>query len=164
VRGEPGSAILEHPQPGYWCHHDHETSGDVGEGYARRINAARGAFTDASRLHYLLTKFFEIPAASSLLLGDAAVEKELVQFGFLPRVHYIPVSEATREGEIRHIPDVRNYTRLDQIRRRRQQLVRERQMTSDRAKLIDEVCSARHAGRLDPRLASPALATYNPSP
>jgi hypothetical protein len=133
--------IVEHPHPGYHCNHDHETSGVVGAGYARRINAARAAFTDASKFNYLLAKFLEIPATGSLLLGDVAVEKELSQLGFCQGVHYIPVSDATLESELRYILDQKNHGELDEVRRRGQQLVWSRHMTSNRAKLIDEVCT-----------------------
>jgi hypothetical protein len=134
--------IVHHPHPGYHCNHDHATSGVVGARYARRINASRAAFTDASKFNYLLAKFFEIPATGSLLLGDAAVENELAQLGFHQRVHYIPVSDATLEGELRHVLDARNHAELDEVRRRGQHLIRTRHKTSDRAKLIDEVCTA----------------------
>jgi hypothetical protein len=133
--------IVEHPHPGYQCHHNHETSSVVGAGYARRINASRAAFTDASKFNYLLAKFFEIPATGSLLLGDAAVEKQLSQLGFCQRVHYIPVSDVTLESELRHILDAKNHAELDEIRRRGQQLVWSQHKTSDRAKLIDDVCT-----------------------
>lgn len=134
--------IVEHPHPGYQCHHDHETSGVVGAGYARRINASRAAFTDASKFNYMLAKFFEIPATGSLLLADAAVEPQLSQLGFRPLAHYIPVSDATLESDLRHILDARNHAELDEVRRRGQQLIWARHKTSDRAKLIDEVSTA----------------------
>ena len=137
--------IVEHPHPGYQCDHDHNTSGAVGAGYARRINASRAAFTDASKFNYLLAKFFEIPATGSLLLGDAAVEQELSQLGFRQWVHYIPVADATLESELRHVLDAKNHADLDEVRRRGQQLIWERHKTSDRAKLIDEVCTTRKA-------------------
>ena len=139
--------IVEHPHPGYQCQHNHDSSGVVGAGYARRINASRAAFTDASKFHYLLAKFFEIPATGSLLLGDAAVEEDLSRLGFCQRVHYIPVSDATLEGELRGILDAKNHAELDEVRRRGQHLVWERHKTSDRAKLIDDVCTA-GAGRV----------------
>jgi hypothetical protein len=142
VADESGLPIVVHPHPGYRCHYDHETSGDVGAGYARRIHAARAAFTDASRFRYVLSKFFEIPAAGSLLLGDETVEEELSQLGFRRREHYIPVSEATLGREIRHVLDTKNHDELDEVRRRGQQLIWERHKTSDRAKLIDHVCTA----------------------
>jgi Glycosyl transferases group 1 len=137
--------VVEHPHPGYECRHDHETSGVVGAGYARRINDSRAAFTDASKFHYVLAKFFEIPATGALLVGDAAVEKELSQLGFGPRMHYVPVSDATLEGELRYILDAKNHAELDEVRRRGQQLIWDRHKTSDRAKLIDDVCTAGNA-------------------
>jgi hypothetical protein len=137
--------VVEHPHPGYECTHNHETSGVVGAGYARRINASRAAFTDASNFNYLLAKFFEIPATGSLLLADAAVEKELSQLGFCQRVHYVPVSEATLERELRYVLDANNHAELDEMRRRGQHLVWERHKTSDRAKLINDVCTTVNA-------------------
>jgi Glycosyl transferases group 1 len=136
--------IVEHPHPGYQCHHDHETSGVVGAGYARRINASRAAFTDASKFNYMLAKFFEIPATGSLLVGDAAAEQQLSQLGFRQQAHFIPVSDATLESDLRHILDAKNHAELDEVRRRGQQLIWARHKTSDRAKLIDEVCSAKN--------------------
>ncbi len=139
---ETALPIVEHPHPGYQCNHDHKTSGVVGAGYARRINATRAAFTDASKFNYVLAKFFEIPATGSLLLGDATLEKELAQLGFCPQVHYVPVSDATLESELKRILGVKNHSALDEVRRRGQQLIWERHKTSDRAKLIDDVCTA----------------------
>jgi hypothetical protein len=133
--------IVEHSHPGYQCNHNHDTSDAVGTGYARRIRAARAAFTDALIFNYVVAKFFEIPATGSLLLGDAAVEKQLSQLGFCQRVHYIPVSDVTLESELRHILDAKNHAELDEIRRRGQQLVWSQHKTSDRAKLIDDVCT-----------------------
>src|SRR5262249_25574592 len=134
--------IVEHRHPGYQCDHNHETSADVGAGYARRINSVRAAFTDASKFHYLLAKFFEIPATGSLLVGDAAVGKQLSRLGFHEHVHYIPVSDATLEGELRYVLDERNHAELDEVRRRGQQLIWERHKTSDRARLIDYICTS----------------------
>jgi hypothetical protein len=141
LTNEPEFHIALHPHPGYQCDHNHESSDDVGAGYARRINASRAAFTDASKFNYLLAKFFEIPATGSLLLGDAAVEQELSELGFRGQVHYIPVSDSTLENELRHILDVKNHAELDEIRKRGQHLIWERHKTSDRAKLIDDVCT-----------------------
>jgi hypothetical protein len=133
--------VVELSHPGYECRHNHETSQAVGAGYARRINASRAAFTDASKFKYVLAKFFEIPATGSLLVGDVAVEKELSQLGFLPREHYVPVSDATLESELRYVLDERNHAELDEVRRRGQQLIWDRHKISDRVRLIDSVCT-----------------------
>ena len=114
----------------------------MGAGYARRIHAARTAFTDASRYRYVLSKFFEIPAAGSLLLGDETVEEELSRLGFRQREHYIPVSGATLECKIRYVLDAKNHAELDEVRRQGQRLVWERHRTGHRARLIEEVCTS----------------------
>ena len=146
--------IAEHPHPGYQCNHDHKSSGSVGSGYARRINASRAAFTDASKFNYLLAKFFEIPAAGSLLLGAAEAEQQLSQLGLLPWVHYVPVTDATLESQLRHVLDTRNHAELDEVRRRGQELIWGRHKTSDRAKLIDDVCTSGKVKVLDSLFAS----------
>jgi hypothetical protein len=136
---QPG--VVQHAHPGYHCGHDHESSATVGAGYARQINAARAAFTDASKYNYLLAKFFEIPATGSLLVGDASVGTQLAELGLIEHVHYLPISEETLESTISHILDSKNHATLDEVRRRGQELVWERHKTSDRAKLIDRVCA-----------------------
>jgi hypothetical protein len=133
--------IVEHPHPGYQCNHNHETSDVVGIGYARRIRAARAAFTDGLIFNYVVAKFFEIPATGSLLMGDAAVGKQLSQLGFHEHVHYIPVSSATLECQLAYVLDPQNHDELDDIRRRGQQLVWKRHKIGDRAKLIDDICT-----------------------
>ena len=141
--------IVEHPHPGYHCNHDHQTSAAVGAGYARRINAARASFTDSSKFKYVLAKFFEIPATGSLLVGDATIEGQLSRLGFAPRVHYIPVSDATLEDELFNILDARNHADLDQVRVQGQLLVRTRHKISDRSKLIDDACTSREQALVD---------------
>lgn len=141
IADQPEFRIIEHSHPGYQCNYDHASSVAVGGGYARRINQFRAAFTDASRFNYVVAKYFEIPAAGSLLLGDAAVEKELADLGFHRWVHFVPVSEQTLEDVIRYVLDDTNHDRLDEIRRSSQKLIRERHTTCHRAKLINEICA-----------------------
>jgi hypothetical protein len=146
MASEQTAQIVELPHPGYQCNHDHETSDVVGAGYARRIRAVRAAFTDALIFNYVVAKFFEIPATGSLLVGDTAVGKQLSQLGFIENVHYVPVSDATLETQVAYVLDPENHAGLDEVRRRGQLLIREHHKTGDRAKLIDEVCSANKAG------------------
>ena len=62
--------------------------------------------------------------------------------GFKKWVHYVPVSEQNLERQLDHILDERNHDDLNEVRRRGQTLVWERHKTSDRAKLINDVCTA----------------------
>jgi hypothetical protein len=133
--------IAYHPHPGYHCRYDYEQKdGDVGRGYASRINRHRAAFTDSLSFNYVVAKYFEIPAAGALLLADDAVSGPLERLGFIKGRHYVPVSKENLEERVREVLDERNRSEVDEIRRRGQELVWARHKTSDRAMQINEVC------------------------
>jgi hypothetical protein len=136
--GVPG--IVTQPHPGYHCGYDHGRDPAVGPGFGRSLNRYRTAFTDALIYRYIVAKFFEIPAAGSLLLADAAVSGPLRDLGFVEGEHYVPASADDLADRVREVLDETNHARLDAIRRRAQALVLGRHTTSDRARLIDETC------------------------
>lgn len=140
--GESGSyPIIMHQHPGYSCAFDHETNPSIGRGYATRINTYRVAFTDASKYAYSVAKYFEIPATGALLLAERAVSGPLQTIGFIEGVHYIGVSNEDLEQQIEYVLDEKNHDELDQVRRNGQELVWRRHKTSDRARLINEICT-----------------------
>ena len=115
-------AISYHGHPGYYCGYDHETNEDIGRGYAEKINSL------------------------ALLFADEGVTGPLKELGFVENSHYLPVSKENLEEKVQYILDERNHEELDEIRRRGQELVWERHKTSDRARQIDEACSAWSSG------------------
>ncbi|MDT7540195.1 MAG: hypothetical protein QOE33_99 [Acidobacteriota bacterium] len=133
--------ITYHPHPGYYCRHDYEEDESVGCGYAQHINACRAGFTDSLIYKYLVAKYFEIPATGALLFADDSVRAPLTELGFIENEHYVPVSEENLEEKIRDVLDESNHVKLDEIRRKGQELVWERHKTSDRAKQIDKACT-----------------------
>jgi len=133
--------IVIHRHPGHRFDFDYETDSSVGRGYAKKINAYRAAFTDSSRYGYAVAKYFEIPATGSLLLADRAISGPLRRIGFIEGVHYIGVSNEDLEEKIEYVLDENNHNELDEIRRNGQELVWQRHKTSDRARLIDEICT-----------------------
>lgn len=135
-------AVAYHPHPGYHCRYDYGRAGDVGRGYAERINEHRAAFTDSLSFNYVVAKYFEIPATGALLLADDAVRRPLERLGFVAGRHYLPASRENLEERIRYVLDERNHAEVDEIRSCGQRLVRERHKTSDRARQIDEACAA----------------------
>jgi hypothetical protein len=139
-RGSPD--IRFHPHPGYGGGHDYANDPAVGRGYAYRIQSCRAAFTDALTYRYVVAKYFEIPATGALLLADDAVSEPLGELGFQKYAHYIPVLDENLESQIKFVLEKRNHREVDAIRKRGQQLVLSRHKTRDRARLIDEVCSA----------------------
>jgi hypothetical protein len=139
--------IVIHHHPGHRCDFDYRTNTSVGREYARRINRYRAAFTDSSRYKYAVAKYFEIPATGSLLLADRAIGEPLKAKGFLEGVHYLGVSSEDLEAKIRYVLDCRNHDELDQLRRNGRDLVWQQHKTSDRARLIDETCTAEDRSR-----------------
>jgi len=133
--------IVRHNHPGYYTGYDYENNESVGRGYARKINTYRAAFTDSSMFHYVLAKYFEIPATGALLLADDSVREPLKQLGFIDNQHYVAVSATNLEEKIAFVLDERNHEELDQVRRRGQELVWAGHKTSDRASQIDAACT-----------------------
>jgi hypothetical protein len=129
--------LLEHP--GYLRAYDYERDECVGRRYARAIRRHRAAFTDSTKEHYVIAKFFEIPAAGALLLADDAGGR-LRELGFVAGEHYVRATAENLEERVRYVLDERNRAQVDEIRRRGQKLVRARHRTADRARLIDETC------------------------
>ena len=137
-----GYPIIYQPHPGYHCRYDYGKDDNVGREYAKKINRHRAGFTDGLRFKYLVAKHFEIPATGALLLADEAVSASFKRLGFIANRHYLPVSSRNLEEVIRYVVDEKNHQELDEIRKRGQALVWERHQTADRARLIDEACSA----------------------
>ncbi|HEX6623652.1 MAG TPA: glycosyltransferase [Pyrinomonadaceae bacterium] len=135
-------AITYHPHPGYHCGYDYAADARVGQGYAARIRSHRAGFTDSTRYGYLVAKYFEIPATGALLLADDALGAELKELGLVADRHYVPVSPRDLEEKVRFVLDERNHPELDRVRKRGQELIRERHKTGDRARLIDRICAA----------------------
>lgn len=68
------------------------------------------------------------------------MKEPLKELGFIENINYVPVSKENLEERVKYVLDEKNREELDQVRRIAQELVWERHTTSDRAKLIDEVC------------------------
>lgn len=132
--------IAYHAHPGYHCRHDYDRDGDVGRGYAGKINKHRAGFTDSLKYQYLVAKYFEIPATGALLLADDAVSGPLRSLGLIENQHYLPVSNENLEEKIQYVLNETSHEGLDEIRRRGQELIWERHKTSDRARQINELC------------------------
>jgi hypothetical protein len=139
---DDGYKIVYHEHPGHHCDFNYDTNQSIGTRYGRLINRYRAAFTDCSTFRYALAKHFEIPATGALLIASGASSEALGGLGFVDGEHYVSVSSGDLEETLRFVLDEKNHPYLDRIRRCGQELVWERHKTGDRAKLIDEVCSA----------------------
>jgi hypothetical protein len=139
---EGGYAIVCQDHPGYYTGFDYDRNEAIGRGYAMTINHYRAAFTDSSKFHYVLAKYFEIPATGALLVADDSVSGPLRQLGFIEYEHYVPVSAQDLEEKVSFVLDKRNHEALDQIRQRGRELVWDRHKSIDRARQIDEACTS----------------------
>jgi Glycosyl transferases group 1 len=141
---EEGSYAIEYLRhPGYYCGYNYESNANIGRGYARRIHDCRAGFADSVFPYaYLVAKYFEIPATGALLVADDSVSPHLQELGFEANRHYVPVSQKNLEEQIKYVLAASNKEELDRVRLNGQTLVQERHKTSDRARLINEVCSA----------------------
>lgn len=135
-------AIDYHAHPGYFRQYDYESDSRVGRAFAEKLRGYRAAFTDSTWRGYVLAKYFEIPATGALLLADDLVGGQLRRLGLFEHEHYLPVSPRDLEEKVRFVLDERNHDEIDRMRRGAQAVVRERHQTSDRARLIDEICAA----------------------
>jgi len=103
----------------------------------------QAAFTDALTFHYVVAKYFEIPATGALLVADGAVREPLDQLGLIAHEHYLPVDAGNLEEVIESLFDPARSQDLDAIRQRGQELVLTAHKTSDRAARIDQVVACR---------------------
>lgn len=81
-----GSRIVHVPPPYPTTPHHF-----VGDRYARLLNLFQCCVTDSGVYNYAVNKVFEIPAAGSLLLANQV--KDMDECGFVPYIHYIPVTK-----------------------------------------------------------------------
>ena len=134
--------IVCHDHPGYYTGYDYDRNDAIGRGYAMKINRYRAAFTDSSMFHYVLAKYFEIPATGALLVADDSVSGPLRQLGFMEHQHYVPVNAGNLEEKIAFVLDERNHEALDEVRKRGRELVWNRHKTIDRARQINAACTS----------------------
>lgn len=139
ARRRPELACV-HEHPGYGWSFDYDRDERIGRGYAQAMRSCLAAFTDASRLLYIVAKHFEIPATGALLIAERAAAPQLERLGFIDGTHYVSASADDLEAVVERVLDPRRREEVDAIRRRGHRLVHERHTVRDRAHLIDSVC------------------------
>jgi len=109
--------------------------GYVGYRYAKLLNSYFCCVTSSGVSKVALTKFFEIPAAGSLLLVDRI--KDLDRLGFIPYKHYVPINRENVFDKILHClncPD-----QYDDIRRRGMEFVRSNHSIRNRIEELNKI-------------------------
>jgi len=73
----------------------------IKDDYIKLLNSYLCGMTCGTKFHHLIGKCFEIPASGSLLVCDSFPDLDLA--GFVPHVHYVPVTEDTVASTVKHI-------------------------------------------------------------
>lgn len=129
MRGRPGFVYHEHPGWRTYSEAERKTA-YVGELYAREINRAKMFFTCGSIYDYPLLKYFEVPACNTLLLASSF--SELIDLGFVPWVHFVPINEYDFEDMAEYYLNHDNERIM--IAQQGYEMVRENHSTSLRAR------------------------------
>jgi Glycosyl transferases group 1 len=144
-------AALDHENverlPHQGWRHDSTSEAVVRIRYYEKLNEYICCFTDALSYRYIVLKNFEIAAVGSLLLTDRVIEKEMNQLGFVDYETCIFCDQETFLAKVSWILDNSNREKVDQIRRRGMDLVRQHHMTRHRALQIDNLVNDRERVR-----------------
>jgi|GEM_PF-447766 len=95
-----------------------------GEAFNLALNRVKAAFTCASSMHYLLMKYFEIPAAGTLLFAEHI--PDLDSLGFIAGVHYVAVTPDDFSERMRYFLKGAGVAEGERIRRAGHTFVHER--------------------------------------
>lgn len=140
MKNKPGFVYHEHP--GY-RNFDADDDAFVGIKYAQEINRTKIFFTCDSIYKYPIAKYFEVPAAKTLLL--ASFSPELADLGFIPGTNFVSIDENDFQEKAAYYLD-HEEERLE-IAERGYEMVRSRHSTTQRAAelltMIEDILGSR---------------------
>lgn len=128
--------ILEHP--GY-KHFDNNSDEIVRGRYYHEMSKYLCGFADAHKYRYLHLKAFEIASVGSLLLADNLIEREMNELGFIDYKTCIFADQESFLERVIWICDEKNRADVDRIRRAGMDLVKEKHLTTHRAKQLNDI-------------------------
>ena len=130
IRDNAPECLVYLPHPGY-----HTGRGIIRDDYAKFISEHLGGVATASAFGYVVAKYFEIPAAGALLIGERV--DDLDKLGFVPGEHYVPITKESAIGTVEECcANPRKYT---EIRKEGMDLVRKSHSINNRLDLMEEV-------------------------
>lgn len=100
--------------------HPGETAPVYGDAYAKRLNSYFCSVTSSSKNNYAVAKYFEIPAAGSLLIANQIPDSD--EAGIIPNEHYIPITADTVVTRIKEV--LSNPAKYEHIRRQSMEFTR----------------------------------------
>jgi len=97
--------VIDHPQYGDQAINinDKNSNFALRDNYIKKLKFYFCAITDCSSYNYVLAKYFEIPAAKTLLIANEC--KDLGLLGFIPEKHYIKLEK----------DNTANYNRIKEV-------------------------------------------------
>jgi hypothetical protein len=104
----------------------------VGDDYARLLNSYFCGIATPSIFNYALGKYYEIPAAGSLLL--ACEIADYGKAGFIPNQHYIPITKSNVISIIKRC--LKNPEEYEHIRKRGMKFVRKNHSVTNRMDIL----------------------------
>lgn len=90
-------------------------------------------FTCTMKVHYIITKVFEIPATGSLLVVNDDLAHELAKLGFYSGVNYVSYNRSSIDSTADWVLNPANRAEVDRIRLAGQALVWTRHLVTHRA-------------------------------
>ena len=113
----------------------------LNETYALALNSHYCSVATGSKYRYVLAKYFEIPAAGALLLGERTPDSDAV--GLKPGVHYVPIDRTNVVAKMNEC--VRHPERFEEIRVAGCEYVRAHHSVCNRAEQLEEMLLAQKA-------------------
>lgn len=92
----------------------------AGNAYAKLLNSYFCCAASSSIFNYAVAKYFEIPAAGSLLIANET--NDLKRIGFVPHQHYVPITKANAIKTIKRC--IENPNDYNDIRKKGMEYVR----------------------------------------
>lgn len=121
--------------PGQFTNNENNTK----DNYIKKLNSYYACFASSVRNEKIvLNKHIEIPYVGSLLLAYSSEKKEIEEYGFIDREHYISCDVNNYDEIIKYIFDENNREKIDIIRKNGMKLAREKYSHDLTAKNIIE--------------------------
>jgi len=106
-----------------------------GDSYAKLLNSYFCGVATSSIFNYAVAKYFEIPAAGSLLLADET--NDLKRAGFVSHRHYVPITKANVLNTISQC--LKDPEKYNSIRREGMEFVRKNHSVNNRMEWLKKV-------------------------
>ena len=107
----------------------------LGDDYAKLLNYYFCCIATSSIFNYAVAKYFEIPAAGSLLLANDI--SDLRRAGFVANKHYVPITKTNVLDKIKCC--LKNPFEYENIRKEGMKFVRENHSVNNRVKTIEKM-------------------------